>query len=72
MAKNKNKKKNGTYFDLTTDSLKFKVHISQLIAKILLKQRHLNQIRHCLQDLFKSDITFFNLNNKKQNKKMLQ
>ena len=27
---------------------KFKIHISQLTAKILLKQQCLNQIRHCL------------------------
>ena len=34
--KKKKKKKNGTNFDLTTD-LKFKIRISQLIDKILLK-----------------------------------
>ena len=28
--------------------MKFKIPISQLIAKILPKQRKLNQIRHCL------------------------
>ena len=27
----------------------FKIRISQLIAKILLKQQNLNQIRHCLK-----------------------
>ena len=58
MPKNTNKtKKTGTNLDLTSDSLiekywtisiKFKIRISQLIAKILLKQRSLNQIRHCL------------------------
>ena len=31
-----------------TISIKVKIHISQLIAKTLLKQRSLNQIRHCL------------------------
>ena len=55
--KKKRKKKNGTNFDLTTDSLiekyqtisiKFKIPISQLIAKNLLKQRCLNEIRHYL------------------------
>ena len=58
MPKNTNKtKKNSTNFDLTTDSstekyytilIKCKIRISQLIAKILLKQRRLKQIRHCL------------------------
>ena len=52
----KKTKKTGTNFDLTTDSsiekyytilIKFKIRISQLIAKIL-KQRSLNQITHCL------------------------
>ena len=28
--------------------MKFKIRISQLIAKMLLKQQSLNQIRHCL------------------------
>ena len=28
--------------------MKFKIPISQLISKFLLKQRSLNQIRHCL------------------------
>ena len=58
MPKNtKNTKKARTNFDLTTDpliekyqtiSIKFKIHISQLIAKILLKQRCLNQIKQYL------------------------
>ena len=44
MPKNTNKtKETGTNFDLTADYL---IEI-QLIAKILLKQRSLNQIRHC-------------------------
>ena len=30
-----------------TISINFKIYISQLIAKTLLKQRSLNQIRHC-------------------------
>ena len=57
MLKNTNKtNKPGTNFDLTTDysiekylpvSIKFKIHIFELIAKILLKQQSLNQIRHC-------------------------
>ena len=57
MLKNTNKtKKNRTNFDLTTDysiekyltvSIKFKIPIFKLIAKILLKQQILNQIRHC-------------------------
>ena len=53
-AKNTNKtKKPRTNFDLTTYSeirnIKlFKIHISQLIANVLLKQGILNQIRHCL------------------------
>ena len=51
------KKKNETNFDLTADSLiekyqtislNFKICISQLVAKLLLKQRTLNQIRQCL------------------------
>ena len=29
-------------------SIKFKIHTSQLIVKILLKQQSLNQIRYCL------------------------
>ena len=46
-----------TNFDQTTDSLienhqtiyiTFKTHISELIAKIGLKERSLNQVRHCL------------------------
>ena len=58
MPKNINKrKKTETNFDLTTDSLiekyssisiKFKIRISQLIVKIELKKRSLNQTRHCL------------------------
>ena len=57
MLKNTNKtKKTRTNFDLTTDysiekyltvSIKFKIPIFKLIAKILLKQQILNQIRHC-------------------------
>ena len=59
--KNTNQTKSGTNFDLTTNSLieeyetiliKFKICISQLITKILLKQRSLNQIRHCLRGHF--------------------
>ena len=50
---NINKKKTGT---------KFKIRISQLIAKILLKKRSLKQIRHCLtedlQDLQNNSMTF--------------
>ena len=55
MPKNRNKTKNSkTNFDLTANSsmenvsIMFKFRISQLIAKILLKQQSLNQIRHCL------------------------
>ena len=49
MPKNRNKTKNSkTNFDLTANSSMFKFRISQLIAKILLKQQSLNQIRHCL------------------------
>ena len=33
-----------------TISIKFKIFNSQLIAKILLKQRSLNKIRHCLSE----------------------
>ena len=29
-------------------NIKFKIRISQLIAKIIFKQQSLNQIRHCL------------------------
>ena len=40
---------------------KFKIRISQLIAKILLKKRSLKQIRHCLtedlQDLQNNSMT---------------
>ena len=51
------RQKNRTNFDVTTDhliekyqtiSIKFRICISQLFDKILLKQRSLNQIRHCL------------------------
>ena len=55
MPKNTNKtRKTGTKFEPTTDSLiekyetiliKLKICISQFIAKILLKQRSLNQFR---------------------------
>ena len=58
MPKNANKTKNTrTNLDQKTDhliekyltiSIKFKICISQIIAKIELKQRSLNQIRHCL------------------------
>ena len=58
MPKNTNKKKKtGTNFNLTTESLivkyqiisvNFKIRISQLISKILLRQRILNQVRHFL------------------------
>ena len=58
MPKNTGKaKKPGIDFDLITDSfiekfeaisIKFKIRISQLIAKLLLKQQSLNQIRHCV------------------------
>ena len=60
-VKKKLKKKN----DLITDSLiekdqtismKFKIHIYQRIAKILLKQESLKQIRHSLTGHFKLDI----------------
>ena len=54
-----NKTKNiGTNFHLTSDfliekyqtiSVKFKTHIFQLIAKILLKQRSSNQTTNCLR-----------------------
>ena len=55
MIENTNKaEKIGPNFDLTTDSIieknktiKFKIHISKLTVKIELKQRSLNQIRHC-------------------------
>ena len=53
-------------FDLTTGSsnekqsilIKFKICVSQLIAKIL-KQWRLNQIRHCLTAYIQSNVTFF-------------
>ena len=57
MSKIKIKEKTGTNFDLNTNSLTekyytiliiFKICICQLIAKILLKQRSLNQMRHYL------------------------
>ena len=38
--------------------MKFEICSSQIIAKILLKQQSLNQIRHCLTDIIKSDIIF--------------
>ena len=50
-------KKPASNFESATDSsiekyqtilIKFKIRISRLIAKILLKQRNLNQIRHRL------------------------
>ena len=50
-------KKPASNFESATDSsiekyqtilIKFKIRISQLITKILLKQRNLNQIRHRL------------------------
>ena len=68
MPKNTNKTKNtGTNFDLKTVSLieiyqtiskKFKIGVSQLIAKILLKQLKLksNQI---VLDMTYSNLTFF-------------
>ena len=58
MPKNAKEAKNPDInYDLTTGPLieknqtiskKFKIRISQLIAKIPLKQRSINQIRHCL------------------------
>ena len=39
--------------------MKFRIRISQLIAKILLGQRRLKQIRHCLTEHNKSDPIFF-------------
>ena len=50
------RQKTGTNSDLTTDpliekyqtiSIKFRIRISQLIAKIELKQQSLHQIRRC-------------------------
>ena len=38
--------------------MKFRIGISQLIAKILLRQRRLKQIRHCLTEHNKSDTIF--------------
>ena len=64
MLKNTNKtQKTGANFDLTTNyfnlikkyspiSIKSKICISQLLAKILLKQQSLYQIRHCLRGYF--------------------
>ena len=59
MSKNTNeKKKVGTNFDFTTGylikkyftiSINFKIRISQVIAKIEMKQRILNRIGHCLK-----------------------
>ena len=61
MPKKTNKTTNRTNFDLTTNSkeyetilIKFKICISQLITKILLKQRSLNQIRHYLRGHFQA------------------
>ena len=57
MSKNTNKTKKFTANFNLTDSLiekhkaisvKLKIRISQLIGKILLKQRSIDQIRHCL------------------------
>ena len=54
---NKTKKRGRGNFDLATNSIieknetisvTFKIRITQLTAKLLLKQRSLNQIRHCL------------------------
>ena len=49
-SKKKKKKKDKFWSDdrLLTNSIKFKICISQVIAEILLKQPSLNQIRHCL------------------------
>ena len=59
MSKNTNeKKKVGTNFDFTTGylikkyftiSINFKIRISQVIAKIEMKQRSLNRIGQCLK-----------------------
>ena len=57
MSKNANeKKKVGTNFDFGylikkyfTISINFKIRISQVIAKIEMKQRILNRIGHCLK-----------------------
>ena len=68
ISKNKNKaKKSETNFDLTADSfikkyqsisIKDKIGISQLIAKIEHKQQSLNQSDIVWKDTFKSDINF--------------
>ena len=42
------KKKHRTNSDMTPDSLTEKPRISQFIAKFLLKQQSISQIRHCL------------------------
>ena len=56
MQKMQIRQKTGTNFDLTTDpliekyqtiSIKFRIRISQLLAKIELKQQSLHQNRHC-------------------------
>ena len=39
--------------------MKSKIRISQLIAKILLKQRNLNQIRHCFTGHIQIWLNFF-------------
>ena len=50
MPKKKIRQKENWYkFDLTTDWKTFEISIFQLIAKILPKQKSLNQIRHCLR-----------------------
>ena len=50
------RQKNGRNFDMTANSLlakcqtiseKFKINISQLIAKIQFRKQSFNQIRHC-------------------------
>ena len=50
MPKNtkKKEKKTRTNSDMTPDSLTEKPRISQFIAKFLLKQQSISQIRHCL------------------------
>ena len=45
--------------------IKFKIHISQLIAKIVLKQQSLNQIRH---SKFLSFMTKVNINHESETK----
>ena len=67
----KQDKKARTIFDLATDSLigkhetisiRLKIRISQLIVKILLKQRSLDQVRHCLIRKMQIWHYFFDLN----------